>query len=274
MKFSDCARPAFRALAFSLLAACAAAPAEAPRDYEPELGQPGKDVVWVPMARERVEKMLDLAKLTPADFAIDLGSGDGVTVIAAARRGARAMGVEFNPELVAFSRRQAERAGVAERATFVQGDLFQADLSRASVITLFLLDAINRKLRPTLLALKPGTRVLSNTFTMGEWEPDATEPPPPGCANWCSLYLWIVPARVEGTWRSPEGELALKQQYQKVSGTLGAGASALPISDGKLTGDEIRFTAGGAEYHARVKGDVIEGTVAANGRTRAWRAAR
>jgi SAM-dependent methyltransferase len=274
MKFRHIARSSFRALAFSALAACAAAPADRPRDYEPEMWQAGKDVVWVPMARERVEKMLDLAKLTPADFVVDLGSGDGVTVIAAARRGARAMGVEFNPDLVAFSRRQAQRAGVADRTQFVQGDLFQADLSRATVITLFLLDEINLKLRPSLLALKPGTRVLSNTFRMGDWEPDATETAHLGCASWCSLYLWIVPARVEGTWRSPQGPLVLKQQYQKVGGALGTGALAAAVFNGGLNGDELRFTAGGADYRGRVKGEVIEGTITTGGGIRLWKATR
>lgn len=273
MKVRSLAR-CFQALAFSTLAGCAAAPAEPPREYEPEVWQAGKDVVWVPMARERVEKMLDLAKLTPADFVVDLGSGDGITVIAAARRGARAMGVEFNPDLVAFSKRQAQRAGVADKTQFVQGDLFQADLSRATVITLFLLDEINLKLRPSLLALKPGTRVLSNTFRMGDWEPDALEAAASGCANWCWLYLWIVPARVEGTWRSPEGPLALKQQYQKLGGTLGTGPLAASVIDGRLNGDEIRFTAGGAEYRGRVKGDLIEGTITTGGGVRLWKAAR
>jgi SAM-dependent methyltransferase len=274
MKFRSPVRPAFQALALALLASCAPAPANAPRDYEPELWQAGKDVVWVPMASERVEKMLDLAKLTPADFVVDLGSGDGVTVIAAARRGASAMGVEFNPDLVAFSKRQAQRAGVADRTQFVQGDLFQADLSRASVITLFLLDEINLKLRPSLLALKPGTRVLSNTFRMGDWEPDATETSRSGCANWCALYLWIVPARVEGAWRSPEGPLMLKQQYQKVGGALGTGALAAAVFNGRLNGDEISFTAGGAEYRGRVKGAVIEGTITTGGGIRLWKATR
>ena len=274
MKFRGPARLALQALALSVLVSCASAPARTSSDYEPELWQAGKDVVWVPMTRERVEKMLDLAKVTPADFVVDLGSGDGVTVIAAARRGARAMGVEFNPDLVAFSKRQAQRAGVAGRTQFLQGDLFQADLSRASVITLFLLDELNLKLRPSLLALEPGTRVLSNTFKMGDWEPDATETSRSGCANWCSLYLWIVPARIEGTWRSPEGDLVLKQQYQKIAGSLGAGAAALPISGGRLDGDQLRFTAGGAEYRARVTGEVIEGLVAANGGSRPWKATR
>src|SRR4051812_19413701 len=125
--------------------------------YEPTPGQPGKDVVWVPMPDTQVERLLDLAKVTAADFVMDLGSGDGRTVIAAAKRGARAVGVEFNPDLVTLSRHRAREAGVADKATFVEGDLFKADLSRATVITLFLLDDINIKLRPTLLLLKPGT---------------------------------------------------------------------------------------------------------------------
>jgi hypothetical protein len=218
--------------------------------------------------------MLDMAKLTPADFLIDLGSGDGVTVIAAARRGVRAMGVEFNPDLVAFSTRQAERAGVGDKVRFVQGDLFEADLSRATVITLFLLDGINAKLRPSLLQLKPGTRVLSNTFRMGDWEPDESESAPSGCANWCRLYLWIVPARVEGKWRSSVGPLALTQQYQKFTGSLGEGPLALTITDGKLEGDRLRFRAGGAEYRARVKGDLIDGTIGTDGGMRLWNAQR
>jgi SAM-dependent methyltransferase len=274
MKFRAFARQGFRTLAFCVLAGCSAAQTGAPREYTPEIWQGGKDVVWVPMAKERVEKMLDLAQLTPADFVMDLGSGDGITVIAAAKRGAHAMGVEFNPDLVVFSRRQAERAGVGDKVVFVQGDLFQADLSRATVITLFLLDEINLKLRPALLALKPGTRILSNTFRMGDWEPDASEPGAPGCSNWCALYLWIVPARVDGTWRSAQGELVLKQQYQRVTGTLGAGALAQRISDGRLNGDQLRFTADGVEYRGRVKGDVIEGTISTGGGIRLWKATR
>ena len=280
MKFRGLARLAFQVLAFSVLAACTAAqtgtPRQtgAPRAYEPEVWQGGKDVVWVPMARERVEKMLDLAKLTPKDFVMDLGSGDGITVIAAAKRGARAMGVEFNPDLVAYSRRQAERAGVADKTVFVQGDLFEADLSRATVITLFLLDDINLKLRPALLALKPGTRILSNTFRMGDWEPDASEPAPPSCSNWCRLYLWVVPSPVEGTWRSPQGDLVLKQQYQRITGTLGSGALAAALLNGRLNGDQIRFKAGGVEYRGRVKGELIEGTATTDGGIRLWKAAR
>jgi hypothetical protein len=241
--------------------------------YEPIVGQPGKDVVWVPMPDEQVERLLDLAKVTAADFVMDLGSGDGRTVIAAAKRGARAMGVEFNPDLVVLSRHRAREAGVADKVSFVEGDLFKTDLSRATVITLFLLDDINIKRRPTLLSLKPGTRVATNTFKMGDWEPDA-EAGAPGCYTWCFMYLWIVPARVEGAWRTPQGELALRQEHQKVSGTLGSGPLAVPITRGKLSGDRIAFTAGGVEYRGRVAGNAIEGTVAAEGGLRPWKAER
>ena len=265
-----------RRLALLLLLLCGCAQAQtAPRDYEPELWQPGKDVVWVPMADDLVTRMLDLAKVTPEDFVMDLGSGDGRTVIAAARRGAHALGVEFNPDLVAYSRRQAERAGVGDKAQFVQGDLFQADLSRATVITLFLLEDINLRLRPQLLALKPGTRVLSNTFRMGDWQPDAQATyPGQSCSNWCALFLWIIPARVQGAWRTPQGELRLEQRYQTVTGKLGAGPLAVALSEGRLAGDRIRFVAGGAEYHGRVQGDAIEGTVDTGKGLRPWRAAR
>ena len=263
-----------RALVALALAGSAAAQGPASERYEPQVGQEGKDVVWVPMPDDQLEKMLDMARITPADFVMDLGSGDGRTVIAAAKRGASAMGVEFNPDLVTLSQHAATRAGVGDRATFVQGDLFETDLSRATVITLFLLDEINLKLRPTLLSLKPGTRVLSNTFKMGDWEPDAAESYPRGCINWCTLYLWIVPAPVEGSWRAPQGELALRQKYQTITGTLGSGAKAAPISGGRLSGDSIQFTAGGAELRARVIGNAIEGTIAQNGAIRPWRAVR
>jgi SAM-dependent methyltransferase len=274
MKIRTHARQASRALVLLALAACAAAQTPVPEQYEPQVGQEGKDVVWVPMPDEQLEKMLDMAKVRPSDLVMDLGSGDGRTVIAAAKRGARAMGVEFNPDLVALSEREAKKAGVADRTSFAQGDLFETDLSRATVITLFLLEEINLKLRPTLLSLKPGTRVLSNTFKMGDWGPDASEWYPPGCFTWCFLYLWVVPARVEGSWLAPQGELVLKQKYQTITGTLGDGAKALPISGGRLAGDAIHFTAGGAEYRARARGDVIEGTVTANGAVRRWKATR
>ena len=260
------------ALACSALAFAAAAQQPAGTGYEPVPGQPGKDVVWVPMPDSQVERMLDLARVTAADFVVDLGSGDGRTVIAAAKRGARAHGVEFNPDLVALSRERAREAGVADNATFAQGDLYKADLSRATVITLFLLDDINVRLRPTLLGLKPGTRVAANTFKMGDWEPDA-ETGAPGCYAWCFIYLWIVPARVEGTWHTPQGELSLTQQYQAVSGTLGSGALAEPVH-GRLSGDRIVLTAARSEYRARVAEDSMDGTVSTGGAIRPWQAGR
>ncbi len=229
------------------------------KPFEPEVGQPGKDVVWVPTPQVLVEKMLDMAQVTPQDVVMDLGSGDGRTVIAAAKRGARAIGVEFNPNMVALSKANAEKAGLADRATFLNADLFKTDLSPATVITMFLLPDINLKLRPTLLQLKPGTRIVSNSFNMEDWQPDDTQTVSDGCTSWCTALLWIVPARVEGTWKMRDGELALKQQFQEVSGTLTAAGKSTPIT-GKLRGDQIAFTAGDAEYAGRVNGDAMEGT--------------
>ncbi len=241
--------------------------------FAPQVGQQGKDVVWVPTADVLVAKMLDMATVTADDVVIDLGSGDGRTVIAAARRGARAIGIEFNPDMVALSRRNAQEAGVASRATFIEGDLFLADLSQATVITMFLLPDINLKLRPTLLDLEPGTRVVSNSFTMGEWEADETAQVEGECTSWCRALFWIVPAKVAGTWTLPLGELTLQQQFQMVSGTLRAGGSATPVTDGRLRGDEITFTVGSARYTGVVDGDSMKGTVT-GGAVSTWSASR
>jgi len=239
--------------------------------FEPEVGQDGKDVVWVPTSDALVQRMLDLADVGPGDYVIDLGSGDGRTVIAAAKRGARALGVEFNAEMVALSKRKAADAGVAGIATFVQQDLFETDLSEASVITMFLLPQINLKLRPTLLDLRPGTRVVSNSFTMEEWEPDerATLNEDEDCSSWCTALLWIVPAKVAGTWRLPQGNLSLKQEFQVIEGTLGSTA----IREGRLRGNEITFTVGGARYKGHVNGNMMEGTIAGGSGT-SWTAKR
>src|SRR3954453_19789883 len=193
-----------------------AAPA---KPYEPQVGQGGKDVVWVPTPQALVDKMLDMAKLTPADFLMDLGSGDGRTVITAAKRGSRAVGIEYNPDMVELSKKNAAEANVADKASFMKADLFETDLSKAQVITMFLLPSINLKLRPKILNLKPGTRIVSNSFDMEEWKPDETAKVD-GCTNWCTAYLWIVPAKVDGTWKMPQGELTLKQTFQMVTGTL------------------------------------------------------
>jgi hypothetical protein len=263
-------------LCLSLLAAGAFAQAQpAQGEFKPEVGQPGKDVVWVPTSQVLVDKMLDMAKVTPNDVVIDLGSGDGRTVVTAAKRGAEATGFEFNPNMVALSRKNAAEAGVSNKATFVNGDLFEADLSRATVITMFLLPDINLKLRPKILALKPGTRVVSNSFTMGEWTDDETASleASAGCNYWCTAHLWIVPARVEGAWRLPQGELSLKQDFQMISGSLQSGGARTAVS-GRLRGDQISFTAGGATYTGSVNGSLMQGTVKSAGKSDKWTAKR
>src|SRR5918999_949067 len=229
------------------------------KEYEPEVGQAGKDVVWVPTPQALVDKMLDMAKVTPKDYVIDLGSGDGRTVITAVKRGSKASGIEYNPDMVELSKRNAAKEKVSDKASFVKADLFEADFSQAQVITMFLLPDINLKLRPKILNLRPGTRIVSNSFTMGEWVADETVSVKDGCTSYCTAYLWIVPAKVEGTWQLPQGELMLKQEYQMLSGTLKTGSNVAPIN-GKVTGDQIRFTAGGTEYQGRVGGNTIEGT--------------
>jgi SAM-dependent methyltransferase len=242
-------------IAFSTLAFAQAQ--RAPSAYEPEVGQPGKDVVWVPTPQAVVDKMLDLARVTPKDYLIDLGSGDGRTVITAAKRGARALGIEYNPDMVELSKKNASAAGVTDRAEFVQADLFETDLSKATVITMFLLPDINLKLRPKLLGLKPGTRIVSNTFTMGDWQPDVRQTVESCDGSWCTALFWIVPARVAGQYKLPQGELTLKQSFQMLSGTLGSGERAVSIK-GKVRGEEIVFTAGGKEYHGRHNGKQVE----------------
>jgi len=222
--------------------------------FEPTVGQPGKDVVWVPTSDAVVAKMLDLAEVTERDYLIDLGSGDGRTVIAAARRGATALGIEFNPDMVDLARKNAEAAGVAARATFVQGDLFEADLSKATVISMFLLPSINLELRPKLLELAPGTRIVSNSFDMAEWEPDQAETvTDEACSSWCTALFWVVPAVVDGTWALPDGPLALTQAFQQAEGTL----AGKPISDAVVRGSQLTFTAGGRRYDVRVTGNTM-----------------
>jgi hypothetical protein len=232
------------------------------KTYQPEVGQAGKDVVWVPTPQALVDKMLDMAKVTPNDYLIDLGSGDGRTVITAAKRGAKALGIEYNPDMVELSKRNAVKEGVSDRANFVKADLFESDFSQAQVITMFLLPSINIKLRPKILDLKPGTRIVSNSFDMEDWKPDETANNVPGCTNWCTAHLWIVPAKVGGTWKLPEGELSIKQTFQMISGTLKNGNVVSPIQ-GKLNGEQITFTAGGAQYTGRVNGNMMEGTAGA-----------
>ncbi len=252
-------RSSAAALALSLFTTLAAAQAQrAPKPFEPEVGQAGKDVVWVPTPQAVVDKMLDIAKVTKDDFLMDLGSGDGRTVITAAKRGARAIGIEYNPDMVELSKQNAQAAGVTSRAQFMKADLFQTDLTRASVITMFLLPDINLKLRPKILTLKPGTRVVSNTFTMGEWQPDETATVEQGCdGSWCTVLFWVVPARVSGTYKVPQGELTLKQSFQMLTGTLASGGRTTPV-EGKMRGDEIFLTAGSQSLRGKVNGKILE----------------
>jgi SAM-dependent methyltransferase len=249
-------------LVLSLSAATVVGQAQpAPKEFEPQVGQEGKDVIWVPTPQALVDKMLDMAKVTANDYVIDLGSGDGRTVITAAKRGTRALGIEYNPDMVELSKRNAAKEGVAGKATFAKADIFESDFSQATVITMYLLPQINLKLRPKILDLKPGTRIVSHAFTMEEWAPDDKASVPDSNAYNRTAYLWIVPAKVEGAWQLPQGELALKQSFQMVTGTLKSTGNTTSITNGRLRGDQINFTAGNAEYTGRVAGNTIEGTV-------------
>ncbi len=261
----------------SLLAATAhAQPAQGANDFKPEVGQQGKDVVWVPTSQALVNKMLDMAKLTAADTHYDLGSGDGRTVITAARRGARAYGIEYNPDMVALSQGNAAKEGVGDKATFAKADLFETDFSQATVITMFLLPEINLKLRPKILGLRPGTRIVSNTFTMGDWEADetATAASDEGSSYYRTALLWIVPAKVSGTWKSAQGDLTLKQEFQKFAGSINAGGVSTLVTGGKLRGDQISFSARGTQFSGKVAGDTITGTAVSAGASREWSATR
>lgn len=242
--------------------------------YKPSVGQSGKDVVWVPTSQALVDRMLDMAGLTPKDHLVDLGSGDGRLVITAAKRGATARGIEYNADMVALSRRAAQAEGVANRARFDQGDIFKSDFSNATVVTLFLLPDLNLRLRPTLLNMKPGTRVVSNTFTMDDWEPDETAQVTQGCAGHCTAYKWVIPAKVQGTWRIGDKQLVLTQKYQKIEGTLREEGAATPISDGRIDGTRIAFTAGDQRYTGEISGKTMQGTTEGGGRWNATMVSR
>jgi precorrin-6B methylase 2 len=244
--------------------------------FVPQVGQQGKDVVWVPTPQELVNKMLEIAEVTPQDFVIDLGSGDGRTVITAAKIGAKAMGVEYNPDMVALSKENARKEGVGDKAEFIQADLYETDLSKATVITMFLLPEINLKLRPKLLELEPGTRIVSNTFTMGDWQSDKEVTTDENWNSWNTAHLWIVPAKVEGNWKLGDGELNITQEYQFLKGSLISGGKSYPISDGKLSGRTIYFTADGTRYNGEVNGKVMKGVCvnASRGEKKDWMATR
>jgi SAM-dependent methyltransferase len=251
-----------------------AATAQSTPDYKPTVGQAGKDVVWVPSPPEMVERMLDLAKVTTRDLVVDLGSGDGRNVIAAAKRGARGLGVEYNPDLVELSKRTAAAEGVGDRATFVQGDMYEADISQATVLALFLLPENLRKLTPKFLDLKPGTRVVANTFAIAGWDAVETVRLEGDCRSWCEAMLYIIPAKVAGTWTMPEGRLMLEQDFQKVTGTIESGGETRTIDSGSIVGSDLTFTIGPRAYSGRVTGDLIDGLVKAEGREEKFNARR
>ena len=268
------------AVSLCIGAAVHAQPAPNAKDFKPEVGQHGKDVIWVPTSLALVDKMLDMAKAAPGDFVMDLGSGDGRTVITAAKRGIKGLGIEYNPDMVELSRHTAVQEGVTERAAFMKADLFETDFSQATVITMFLLPDINLKLRPKILNLKPGTRIVSNTFTMGEWEADETGTAggDEGSSYYRTALLWMVPAKVGGAWKitngAAQGELTFKQEFQKVSGAINTGGVSTLVTGGKLRGDQISFSAGGTQYSGRVAGNTISGTVTAGGASSEWSATR
>jgi SAM-dependent methyltransferase len=266
----------FVVILFSLLApGLFAQQQSAAAEFVPHSGQAGKDVIWVPTPYELVDKMLELAQVTADDYVIDLGSGDGRTVIAAAKLGATAVGIEFNPDMVKLSEKSAKEAGVADKAKFIREDLFEADLSNATVITMFLLPDINRKLRPKLLDLKPGTRIVSNTFSMGEWEPDSEARTDNKNNSWSTALMWIIPAKVEGTWSLPKGELILQQEFQKIIGELKSGSGTESISEGRLTGDVIKFRAGKTIYTGKVNdNNTMSGTMMNGDEKGSWSATR
>jgi len=270
---------ALLALAPGLLPGTACA--QASKEYTPQVGQSGKDVVWVPTPQALVERMLDMAKLTAKDILYDLGSGDGRTVITAAKRGAQAYGVEYNADMVALSERAAAKEGMAAKVKFIHGDIFQTDFSKATVLTLYLLPSLNVKLRPTILKMRPGTRVVSHAFNMDDWQADQTE-----TVDGSTAYLWIVPAQVAGTWRWNSGgagarevRVTLKQIYQNIQGTVLLNGKALPLHNLKLDGDHIAFSVPESasvhrDYAGRVNGNSIEGTVKNASGEAKWSATR
>jgi hypothetical protein len=250
--------------AFFISAVTATGATAAQQEFTPSVGQEGKDVIWVPTPQQLVERMLEMAGVKPTDYVIDLGSGDGRTVITAAKKfGARALGIEYNADMVELAKRAAAKEGVSDKAQFMQADIFQTDFSKATVLTLYLLPSLNVKLRPTILNMRPGTRVVSHAFTMDDWQADQVD-----SADGRTAYMWIVPAKVGGTWKidvtgggARSYEATLNQQYQNVSGNAKADGKTVPVSNGKLRGETITFNLDGRDFNGRVSGNKIEGSV-------------
>ena len=248
--------------------------------FEPQVGQAGKDVIWVPTPEEVVERMLTMAQVGPNDFVMDLGSGDGRTVIMAAKKfGARSLGIEYNPDMVKLSQENSQKAGVAERAQFRRADIFATDFSQATVITLYLLPALNMKLRPSILAMKPGTRVASHSFTMEDWEADEIS-----TMDGRRAYFWIVPANVMGTWTLDAGgqkaEMTLEQTFQKINGTVALGNVQGGLREARMRGPQISFayvdqSGVRRDFAGQVNGRQMQGTFRdEKGQTGNWSASK
>jgi SAM-dependent methyltransferase len=266
----------FFVLDFLLVIALSASAQQAAKPFEPVSGQAGKDVVWVPSPPDMVNLMMRIAKVTPQDFVIDLGSGDGRNVIAAAKLGANALGVEYTPDMVELSRRLAKEAG-ADKAQFVQGDMYEYDISKATVMALFLLPVNMNRLAPKFFNLAPGSRIVGNTFGIDGWQPDYREslPNTSECESWCEALLWIVPAKNEGAWSTADGSLTMKQDHQVLTGTLTTGGQAQAVT-GKLLGNEITFAANGQQFKGLVSADgkSIDGTATSPKGDAPWKATR
>lgn len=252
-----------------------------PPVFVPEEGIEGKDVIWWPTPPTLVKAMVDKANVGPNDIVVDLGSGDGRIVIEAAKRGAHATGIEFNPDLVKLSEYRADTAGVAQKAKFLNMDLFEYDLSRATVITMYLLSDLNLKLRPKLLQLKPGTRIVSNTFDLGDWEADEnitvttpyTNDDGSFRHNFTNRgYYWVVPAKADGIWDFRDGKLNLTQKYQVLQGAYLTNHKTILIEGGRLSGNEVSFEIDGIQYKGTVENNRMIGTYTDGNTDKAWEA--
>jgi SAM-dependent methyltransferase len=248
------------ALAVASLLLALPAAAQQPKPYEPQVGQAGKDVIWVPTPDEVVNRMLRMAQVTKDDLVFDLGAGDGKIAIAAAKIGARSVGVEYNPEMARHAQSNVEKAGVGSRARIIQGDIFKTDFTQATVITMYLLPALNMKLRPQILQMRPGTRIVSHSFTMEDWEPDETSN-----MDGRRAYFWVVPANINGGWTldstGDKHELSIEQKFQKIDGTIGLGHTQGGLRHARLSGFVISFSfVDNAGAKRDYSGRVVSGT--------------
>ena len=274
-----------RFLPLNLAALLAAAflftlPAHAQKPFEPQVGQSGKDVIWVPTPDEVVDRMLRMAQVTQNDLVYDLGAGDGKIAIAAAKKfGARAVGIEYDADMAKHAQGNVEKAGVAGKARIIRGDIFATDFSQATVVTMYLLPGLNMKLRPTILSMRPGTRIVSHSFTMEDWEADEIS-----SMDGRRAYFWLVPANVNGGWTIETGgekaELSFEQRFQKIEGTVGLGHTQGGLRSPRLSGFNISFTyvdnnGVKRDYTGRVTGGKMEGSFRSdNGAEGRWSATK